>query len=169
MIRRASLFLLFLVLVNIAGFYGYFLVRLHLIHEESRVALRFLPDSELERFVVSEQEFQSIRVNEREVEIDGKMYDVARKKFANGYVEFFARHDEAEDNLLAFIEKVITNSEKDGKTPLVFSQFSTLHFLRSGFGWEPTLFGASITHETRFVLSNPDFCSTQTTPPPRSV
>ena len=169
MIRRAPVLLLFLVLVNIAGFYGYFLVRLHLIHEESRAALRFLPDSELERFVVSEQEFQSIRVNEREVEIDGKMYDVARKRAINGIVEFFARHDEAEDDLLTFIEEVITNSEKDGPAPSVFSQFSTLHFLRSGFGWEPTLFGAWITHETRFVLNNVDFWHTQTTPPPRSV
>lgn len=169
MIRRTPLLLLFLVLVNIAGFYGYFLVRLHLIHEESRVALRFLTDYELERFVVSEQEFQSIRVNEREVEIDGKMYDVARKKYVNGYVEFFARHDEAEDGLLTFIEEVIANSEKDEKTPSVFSQFSTLHFLRSGFGWDPTLFGAWITHETRFVLSIADFWQTQTTPPPRSV
>lgn len=167
MIRRAPLLLLFLVLVNIAGFYGYFLVRLHGIHEESRAALRFLPDSDLERFVVSEEDFERISVNDREVEVNGKMYDVARKKFLNGYVEFFALHDEAEDDLFAFIEEVILNTEKDGNAPPVFSQFSSLHFLGSGFGWEPDLYAALIIHHTPFISKRISPIQTLDSPPPR--
>jgi hypothetical protein len=94
---------LLLLLVNISGFYGYFIVRLNQLHEESREALKYLPDSELDHFVLSPQEFKKARVNEREVLINGKMYDIARVHTGSEMIEVFALHDEAEDDLLAFI------------------------------------------------------------------
>jgi hypothetical protein len=169
MSRRFSILLLLLLLVNISGFYGYFIVRLNQLHEESREALKYLPDSELDHFVLSPQEFEKARVNEREVLISGKMYDIARVNTGSEMIEVFALHDEAEDDLLAFIEEVMSNAGKDGKAPSVFSQFSSLIFLKSGFRWDTSSVATSVIHNSRFIFKNISSEHNTLTPPPRSV
>lgn len=169
MTRRFSIFLLLILLVNLAGFYGYFIFRLNQIHEESRATLKFLPESELEYFRLTPKDYTRAKVNNREILINGKMYDVARINVSKEKVEVYALHDEAEDDLLAFIREVMNNAEKDGQAPSVFSQFTSLQFLQPALGCLPDLSGIQIIHRTGLVLSSFNASQTVLSPPPRSV
>lgn len=169
MSRRFSFFLLLLLLINIAGFYGYFLVRLNQLHEESREALKNLPETELEHFVLTPESYKNAIVNKREVLINGKMYDVAKVSHEAGKIHVFALHDEAEDDLLAFIEEVMDNAGKDGQAPSVFSYFTSLNFLKSGFNWIPDSEFTPVTHDTGFLFNVVCCGQSVTSPPPRLV
>lgn len=169
MLRRTSLFVLAILLVNLTGFFGYFMIRLNQIHEESKEALKYLPDSELDYFKLTPEEYRSSIINKREVRINDRMYDVARVIINENQVELYALHDEAEDNLLAFIRKVMTNIEKDGAAPSVFSQFAALHFLPSFFDWHAKLLETKIHHHTGYFIFLMNHNYLNLSPPPRSV
>ena len=91
MSRRITVFILFILLVNLTGFYGYFIFRLNQIHEESRHVLKLLPDSELDHFILTSEEYRKAKVNDHEILIADKMYDVARVKFRHEVVKIFTR------------------------------------------------------------------------------
>lgn len=169
MTRRICLFILIIFLVNLVGFFGFFLIRLNQIHEESREALKFLPDSELDHFTLNPEEYQAAIINEREILIHDRMYDVARIVITEHQVDVYALHDEAEDDLLAFIKEVTNNAEKDGPAPSIFSQFASLQFLIPPFGWNTERSEKIIHHQTAYIICrlNTDFLILS--PPPRSV
>ena len=169
MSRRITVFILFILLVNLTGFYGYFIFRLNQIHEESRQALKFLPDSELDHFILTSEEYRKAKVNDHEILIADKMYDVARVKFRHEVVEIFALHDEAEDDLLAFIKEVMNNAEKDGQAPSVFSQFAFLQFMQPVFDWSFDFSGTAIVHHTGLVIVPFSADEIIHSPPPRSL
>lgn len=116
--------------LQFAGLYGYFGARLIAIRKEMKALLNRLPESELEKIEVSAKAFQSIDINEGEIELNGKMYDIARiEKHDDQYV-LFALHDEHEDNLLSLLDEMIKRSGNDKKpVPSQIFQFLSLVFL----------------------------------------
>jgi hypothetical protein len=110
-----ALFLFLLVWIQVAGIYLFFVVRLAQVHEESRDRLKEKPLEELERLELTEAEYAEARVNDREVKLNGKMYDIGRMVRESGKVILYAEHDEAEDDLLAFVEEIWKNSQQDQK------------------------------------------------------
>lgn len=113
-----------------AGFYGYFGVRLMSIRKEMKAQLALLPETELEKIVITSAEFESIDLEEGEIERNGRMYDIAKiQQKGNRYI-LFALHDEHEDNLLSLLDEMVKRSGTDKRpVPSQLLQFITLLFI----------------------------------------
>jgi hypothetical protein len=102
-------------LLHFTGFYIYFVLRLSEIHQEIRSQLKELPTEKLQIIKLSKREFQKAKEGDGEVKVDGKMYDIARIEVINENVLLYVIHDEAEDNLLSFLDEVLKNASRDKK------------------------------------------------------
>lgn len=128
--KTISIILVAILLVHLVGFYVYFVVRLGELRMVMRHELALLPHQQLEKIILPLHAFKLSWLTEREMEWKGKMFDIARiEKHADRLV-VYARHDKAEDNLLAFITRVIDISSHDkNPAPGVVVQFFTLKFV----------------------------------------
>jgi hypothetical protein len=129
--RWMALFLFLLLWIQVAGIYLFFVARLAQVHEESRDRLKEKPLEELERLELTETEYEEARVNDREVKLNGKMYDIGRMQREPGKVILYAEHDVAEDDLLAFVEAIWNNLQQDQKPmpSFVTHMFTVIYLL----------------------------------------
>ena len=95
-----------------------------------RAVLATLPDEELELIILTPEEFKTARVEDHEIKVDRKMYDIARIETVDENLHVYCVHDEDEDNLLSFLDAVLNNIQQD-KQPIPHSitQFTSLHYL----------------------------------------
>jgi hypothetical protein len=128
-LKKFTPILLGVLLLNLLGFYGYFFVRLHDIHESSKAAIQRIPKSELTHFVFSAKEFNSLKIEEHEIQVQEKMYDIAFTEREGSRIHVYGLHDAAEDNLLAFIQSVVKQVDGDSHRPeQCFVNYLTLFF-----------------------------------------
>lgn len=127
--RILSILVLILFLAHFAGFYIYFVVQLKQVRQEMRSQLRNLPTEELDLLTLTPEEFQKARVDEHEVKVDGKMYDIARVEKRDNTILVYCLHDAAEDNLFAFLNKILTLPLKDSHVPNGVLHFYSLNYL----------------------------------------
>ncbi|HRG07008.1 MAG TPA: hypothetical protein PLJ08_00410 [Cyclobacteriaceae bacterium] len=166
--RVAVIFFLSLLLVQVGGCYIYFVGRLAAIRAEMREQLKFLPEEQLTPFQFTPEEFLKARVEDHEIKVDGKMYDIARVTEQADRVVVLALHDEAEDNLLAFLSEMVSRSTNDKKpVPVEVEQLLTLSFLPESF---ITLQNSvsEIIHTTPYKEFGSMVFFTCELPPPRS-
>jgi len=170
MIRKyTSLLLVALLLVHLAGFYVYFVVRLGDLRMSMREKIALLPAEQLEIVRVPASSFRMHWLEERELKWQGKMYDIARVEKAGNEILVYAVHDKDEDGLLNFISAVVDMARQDTRpTPASVVQFFSLKFvIDQAYPWSfdiirldspfvPTVFFASSAS-----LDSP-------TPPPRA-
>lgn len=104
-----------LFLLHFAGVYTYFGVRLMDIRQEMKQLLKSTPYDQLELIRLTKSEYQKSLHEEDELELKGKMYDVARVEVKEGIYFVYALHDGAEDNLLGFLDEVLKRSSSDKK------------------------------------------------------
>ena len=165
-----SILFLLLLLINGVGFYVFYILQLYQIKAEMRVALKTLPDDRLDIFKLTEEQYQESIVEEGEIKVDGKMYDVARVSHMNGFVKVYCLHDEKEDNLFALLDEIVSKpiKSKDSIPQSVF-EFIGLIFI------EPTAFlnfsiaeSESGKHST-YHFSSKTIFSESSTPPPRLI
>lgn len=162
----AILFLSFFIL-NFAGIYVYFAFRLIHIKREMRASLKAMPEESLTKLVLTEPEFSKSRVEEHEIKVNGRMYDIARVQFDNGNVTVWCLHDEAEDNLLAFLDAVSNRAHRDSNpVPASIQKFLSLTFLVPVFRFSflSTVISKS---ETAYQLRFYSTWLTVHSPPPR--
>jgi hypothetical protein len=167
--KSLSIALLSFFLLHLAGFYVYFGIRQAQIHREMRSKLKYLPANQLEVIHLSTKAYHhALRDDGDEIEVNGKMFDIARVEIKQNQVIIYCLHDSAEDNLLSFLDQVLKNVNHDSQqpSPSLF-QFNFLSFiLPSDLRVEnstPLLlcpFTSYLIGETCFVLS-------LDTPPPR--
>jgi hypothetical protein len=166
--RFYGLLLTFLLLMQVAGFYIFFVGRLAQLQEASRESLKLKPIELLQRIELSEEDYQKVRVNHREIKLNGAMYDIGRLERINGRVILYAEHDEAEDNLFAFLEEILTRaSGDDASIPVFVNQLTTLVYFHT---WEvavPARLAANIRHTTTFCFLVKTYTALISTPPPR--
>lgn len=166
--KRFSAFVVLLLFsLNFFGFYAYYAFRLVEIRREMRMQLQFLPEEQLNRFVFSTTEYNEVMRGDDEVQVSGCMYDIARMEMYKDSVLILALHDEAEDNLIAFIQTIVERSATDKKPlPTTVMVFFTLVYLLPAFEWE----GAAQVRETghtQHLLAYSSFYPGQHSPPPR--
>ena len=153
MFRRGSLLFLLLMVVHLAGFYVYFVFRLHTIHEQARAELINRPDHQLARLELTAREFESLGGDDGEIRYNGRMYDIARTEAHGDRMVVFALHDADEDDLLAFIAAVAKTADQDHQqAPQAFTFFLSLTFLPTAEFIFPDLCGRDIRHFTRPVI-----------------
>lgn len=131
MVKRVPVILfLCLLLIQVGGCYIYFVGRLATIRTEMREQLKYLPEEQLTRFKFTEAELKKARVEDHEIKVAGKMYDIARIMKQGNLIIVLALHDEAEDNLLTFLSEMVSRSANDKKpVPVQVEQLLTLSFL----------------------------------------
>ncbi len=119
-----------LFLLHFAGVYTYFGVRLVAIRQEMKAKLKALPKEQLEKIILSKRDFQKVDVEENEIELNGKMYDIAKMEEKGNEYIVYALHDEHEDNLVSFLNEIVKRSSNDKKpVPSQLLQFLSLVFI----------------------------------------
>jgi hypothetical protein len=165
--RFISITLLLLILANFAGAYFYFAFRAWQIKKEMRVVLTSLPDDKLQVLILKNEEFHLARVNEHELKIQGKMFDMARIRIADDRVLVYGVYDEAEDNLLVFIETVLQNLQQDAAgAPGVIAHFCTLPFLLVADSYDFSVCLPDREHRSLYVIHFSSFAPSVDGPPP---
>jgi hypothetical protein len=127
--RAYAVLILAILLANSGGFYVYYIVHLQQIKSEMREGLHHLPDHKLEVLTLSLNEYKEAQVDDDEIQVNGKMYDIARMKISRGSVKIFCIHDEKEDDLLALLSEIISKPIKRDGIPDAVLQFITLLYV----------------------------------------
>jgi hypothetical protein len=156
-----------ILLLQVAGSYVYFIVRLSAIRQEMREQLKNKPDEHLTLLTLSSDEYQKAKVNDHEVKVNEKMYDIARTVVKDDKVLVYALHDEAEDNLLTLLNEMVKRSSKDKKpVPSHLIQLITLLFIPVD-NLFPQNNGVTLKHHTAYFETVISFASAIDLPPPR--
>lgn len=166
--RLAAIVFLWVFLLNVAGAYLYFFVRLRQIRAEMHHALTRQPTEQLERLLLLPDEFVKARVDEHEIKLNGRMYDIARVDHTATHVVVYALHDSAEDNLLSLLDAILKNAAKDKKPVPGMSLAQWMAEAPHGVAWKPGSCYAFIIPATRYLFSLSGFIPAIISPPPRS-
>jgi mRNA-degrading endonuclease YafQ of YafQ-DinJ toxin-antitoxin module len=160
--------LLSLLLLQAAGCYVYFIARLTAIRVEMREQLKALPDHELTLLTFSHEEFRKAKENDHEVKVNGKMHDIARVVIKGDQLLVYAIHDKAEDNLLSFLDELVTRSSNDKKpVPIQLVQLLTLQFISTETRLPQNNF-ITIHHSSLYLSALSARATIIDSPPPRS-
>lgn len=163
-----SILIVCVLLLHLAGFYVYFLVRLGEIRTQIRRELALLPVESLDLITVSKKQFQKSWTDDLEMKWKGRMYDIARVEVDGDVVKVFARHDSAEDDLLSFITSIVqTASQDEQRVPNSVFRFFTLEF--EVLNKMPVAFldSTRFDHSSRYLTPQSFFDLSITSPPPR--
>lgn len=131
-----------------------------------RERLKLLPSEQLEKIFLSADEFKKCRVDEHEVKVAGRMYDIARLQIRGDSVIVYALHDAREDSVLTFIGFIINEpiNKKEMKQikeflSLVYLPTTILHYFIPSLQHKP---------DTRFAYFYRDLVTQEFFTPPRS-
>ena len=162
-----SVCVLCLFLAHFAGFYIYFFIQMNQVRQEMRAKLKELPPDELDLLILSPSEFEKAKVEEHEVKVNGKMYDIARVEIQGDKVLVHCLHDASEDDLLAFLDKILSLPLKDKSVPTGVLQFLSLNYLPThwSFSMPEFLIAQSFTPYAEIASQ---FASAEITPPPKA-
>jgi len=168
-VKRVTVILfLSLLLIQVAGCYIYFVGRLAAIRTEMREQLKYLPDDQLTLLKLTPEEFKKAKVDDHEVKVEGKMYDIARTTITKHHILVYAVHDEAEDNLLSFLDEILKRSSTDKKpVPSQLEELITLIFIPAE-NQLPAACSMDLIHSTHYSKTFLAFDRIIDSPPPRS-
>lgn len=165
--RSATLFALLIFSLNFFGFYCYYAFRLVEIRKEARTQLKYLPETALTKFVLTPAKYNEVKRGEDEIQVEGRMYDIARLQVNQDSVVVLALHDAAEDNLISFLQLIVERSASDKKPlPASVMHFFGLMYLPAFFAWEcstPTV----VAGNTPYQFLQPIQSINLNTPPPK--
>jgi hypothetical protein len=167
-VRKVKAILLLVILViNASGFYVYYAVQLQMIHNEMRRALQQKPDKELEILVLTREEFAEARVEEHEVKVDGRMYDIARTRPDGDMIKIFCLHDANEDDLMAFLDEIVSRpiDQTHSMANSAFQFISLIFIIPEEHRSVSTIVFTS-QNAARYFFNLIEFCSTPSSPPP---
>jgi hypothetical protein len=165
--KTFSAILLSLLLLQAAGCYVFFFTRLMAIRIEMREQLKFLPDHELTLLTFTAAEFKNAKVNDHEVKVNGHMYDIARIVTKKNQVLVYAKQDEAEDNLLSFLNEIVKRSTHDKKpVPSQLLHWLTLVFV-SPENCLPQNKWTEVNHTSVYMTLVSDHIHSIESPPPQ--
>ena len=169
MVKTLSIVLISFFLVHLTGFYVYFGIRQSQIHREMRSKLKELPADQLEVIHLSVKAYQQSLRNDDEIEIDGKMFDIAFVEHKNEKVIVYCLHDSAEDNLLSFLDQVLKKATQDSQQASTsLFQFNFLSFiLPSDFRINHSSISI-LCPFTSYLIGDTSFVTSLDTPPPRT-
>jgi len=167
--RIASILTLAILLVHLAGFYVYFVVRLGEVRMEMRKKLAELPDEKLQVVVIPREAFRASWLDELEMKWNGRMYDIARVEHDNDVVRVYGLHDEDEDGLLNFLAAVVESSQHDTQeAPGSLVQFFTLEYVLHSELLPGQPESQMRSAETRYCKIFSSFAPDPVSPPPRA-
>jgi hypothetical protein len=169
MIKRGfSVLVLCLFLAHFAGFYIYFFIQLRQVRQEMRAQLKLLLPEQLQLLRLSKEEYKKAKVEDHEVKVDGKMYDIARIESKADSVFVYGVHDKAEDSLLAFLDKILSLPLKDKHAPNQVLKFTSLTFIVPLVLQHNTSSCVISIDETAYFVMHSTFIQHPDSPPPKT-
>ncbi len=167
--RASSIVLLTLLLANLVGPYAFFAYRAVQIKREMRALLTSLPDDDLVLVKLPPEAFRQAQVDEHEIKINGKMFDIARTVEKNGEVFVYGVYDKDEDNLLSFLDAVLNNLQEDAASSSPsFSLLTVLQYLPEAFDYLAGTDALPITAHTAYSGSFTEYTTVLDSPPPQT-
>jgi hypothetical protein len=165
--RGVSIFFLMIMMANAAGFYVYYAVRLNQLRHEQVEALKTTPGEKLHILRMSTTGFALSRVDEHEVRVNNKMYDIAWTRISGDSIFVYCLHDEKEDTLFAFLEEIVASPLNNADDlPHVINDFLTLTFIVTDCSI-PVIARTSVRAEpTKYSFSTITFRTENDSPPP---
>ena len=135
---------------------GYFLVLSVMkvaIQHQKWAQISTFPDKHLTYFVfVKSKENSRLKIlNDREIIVDGKMYDIVRKVFDSRYIKYVCIHDNEEESLIA--QTRIINSNNQPIPVQNTTRFIVEKIIKTGIVTEKPF------HAKEITLSSALFCS----------
>jgi len=133
-----------------------------------RAALKDLSREKLDKFSMSQEEFKKVLVDEHEIKVEGSMYDIASIEQDHQLIIVYALHDEAEDNLLSFLDEIAKRPMQDKKSPpSQILQFIALTFLPPTSAILFKLDGKRLELNTRYTFHHNNLARAIESPPPQ--
>ena len=166
--RAYAILMLAILLVNGTGFYAYYIIQLRQIRAEMRQALKLRPDHELDVIALTVATFKEALVEEDEMKVNGRMYDIARVEKSGNLIRVYCLHDEKEDDLIALLQELVSKPLKDrSDMPSEIINFITLNFVKPQADFVLQSFYVSVVNNSPYRLSSGVLSSAVVTPPPR--
>lgn len=165
--RLASIVFLLILFLNLVGAYVYFGVRMVQIRKEMRAELRQMDESELDKIILTIKEYKEALVEDDEMELNNRMYDIARTELQGDRIIVYCLHDENEDNLLVLLDSILSNSSKD-KKPIPSSLLGFVNLISLPIHIDNTITEiAKEDHHTAYLFSQSSSLKPILSPPPK--
>jgi hypothetical protein len=133
-----------------------------------RKALQKMPHHQLDKFTMTVDEFDEALVEEFEMKVKGKMYDIACIEVKGKTVTVFGKHDEKEDNLLALLDYVVSSPIKNkNEIPSSVWQFISMTFVIPFDKLKIASLHLTGYNPVPYFFTNNSFIASIKVPPPR--
>jgi hypothetical protein len=97
-----------------------------------KAKLRELPEEKLEKITISKNDIGKLDSDQKEIELNGKMYDIAKVVKQGDDFIIYALPDKSEDDLLSFLDELVRQSNNDKKPiPSQLLEFFSLVFIKT--------------------------------------
>jgi hypothetical protein len=144
-------FLLFILLLQAGGMLFIYTIEQRIVREEM-VELLESDEGDFENLTLTLDEYKSSLVDEKEISIDGKMYDIKSVEYSGSHVKLIVVNDSKEEGILKGINNLTgrSNKQKD-RVPGPLHQLRSLNYLAA----EPehSFYIPSQRIQTFFILS----------------
>lgn len=153
-------------MVNTGGLYLLLAGRLMGHRMERREMIKRLPREKLIRLVLSPEEFARYKVDDHELKIDGKMFDIATTRVVGDQLEVLCIRDAEEEGLLGIMRALHREPvQKSNAIPAVIGYLGLLYILEeSSFEFYST---RVMWHQTTYINSFSNISLSRPSPPPR--
>jgi hypothetical protein len=131
--RGLAIFLTVVVCVQFSGLYCIFVIRILQLHAERAERLSHASPEEFEILELSVSDYDQARVEDSELEINGRMYDVAKIEVAGSRVKLLVLADDDEDSILTLMDFCVKKGQRNGKTSRLIVKVFTSLYLPSKF------------------------------------
>lgn len=154
-------------MLQLSGAYLFFGAQVVIHRQEMRARVRQLPDGALTRLELSDAAWEKAHIEEDELELDGRMWDIARVAREGNRWVVFAIRDAHEENLWSWLEWLL-QAEGDSKHPplplikLFASKFVPSQIIVPVNGFR------LVANNSRYLLMQSDFEPGILSPPPRN-
>jgi hypothetical protein len=134
-----------------------------------RNRLKVLPADQLDVLHLQISEYERSVRGDDEIELNGKMYDIARVEMKNNKVIVYCLHDSAEDNLLSLLDQVLKSAAKDSQqASSSLFQFNFLSFILPSAFSVTDLSTSILCPFTSYLIGDSSFVTSLDTPPPQA-
>lgn len=132
-----------------------------------RAELKRMPLEELTLIRLTKQQFQQARVENDEIELDGKMFDIAQVVVQGNDLLVYCLHDIDEDNLLALANGILKNATHD-KKPVPASFLFQLLTESTQLSISSVRIAHPVSKSTNYVFADNEIALSVLAPPPRA-
>lgn len=164
--RPFPLTLLFTLFLQSGGLLLFYAFQQQFVQVHMQAALND-PSAKFERLIISATDYGKSRINDFEICLNGKMYDVKSVKVMGAKVEMLALRDEGEENILDEIRKLICHSsDKNVPYPALLTKLSTLAYEKSNLFLSVPALVKVLPGHTDFQTQSPFSCTLPVISPP---